>query len=412
MTMLRERQHLLSWALYDWANSAFSAIIQTFIFAVYFTQNLSENPTIGGALWGGINGTASLFIAILGPILGAIADHGGRRKGWLAFFTILCILFTASLCFTTTKQDLSIVLFTSTIAIIASELAFVFYNAMLPSLAPHSHIGRWSGWGWGFGYTGGMLSLLISLAMIKLGLPVEQTFLFCALWYLIFSLPVFLFTPSTSGAGKPPLKAISAGMKQLVETIRQVGKYKEIAKFLIARMFYVDGLTTLFTFGGVYAATIFGFDQTKVLLFGILLNISAGIGAIGFAWIDDWIGPKKLILISLVCLTIPTFWILVTPYEILFWILGFFAGLFVGPLQAASRSLMSHLAPKELYNEMFGFFAFSGKATSFLGPWIVSWLILEYGSMRVGLAVVVVFYVIGGLLMLWVKNPTVADRVI
>ncbi len=403
--MQRDRKHLLSWAFYDWANSAFSAIIQTFIFAVYFTQKLAPDPYIGGALWGGINGTAALFIALLGPVLGAIADHGGRRKGWLAFFTLLCILCTGMLAaFHPPIPRMYTLLIVSTLAIIASELAFVFYNAMLPSLAPPTHLGRWSGWGWGFGYAGGMLSLLISLMIVNLGFPVQWTFLFCALWYLLFSIPVFLLTPSTSGHGKPVLRAIRDGLGQLIETFRHVKQYKEIVKFLIARMFYIDGLTTLFAFGGVYAATTFGMSQSEVLLFGIMTNISAGVGAVGFAWIDDWIGPKKLILYSLVCITIPTLWILITPQVTLFWGLSFFAGLFVGPLQAGSRSLMAHMAPKHLQNEMFGFFAFSGKATSFLGPWFVSWLLLQYDSMRIGLVVVVAFYVIGGVLMLWVNE--------
>ncbi len=194
---------LISWAFYDWANSAFSAIIQSFIFAVYFTEKIAPNSTIGGALWGGINGTASLVIAILGPVLGAIADHGGRRKGWLAFFTFLCIFFTFTLVFSYSGQkNLNYTLFAATLAIISSELAFVFYNAMLPSLAPKTHIGRWSGWGWGFGYAGGMLSLLFSLAILHYRYPIQLTFAFCAIWYLIFSLPVFFFTPSTSGTGK------------------------------------------------------------------------------------------------------------------------------------------------------------------------------------------------------------------
>lgn len=409
--MSKERKRLLSWALYDWANSAFSAIIQTFIFAVYFTEKLAPDSIIGGAIWGGINGTAALIIAVLGPILGAVADHGGRRKGWLGFFTLCCIFSTGALSFVKPQvTSLYYLLSVTTLAIVASELAFVFYNAMLPSLAPPSHIGRWSGWGWGFGYIGGMVSLLFSLWIIKAGFPVQTTFLFCAIWYLVFCLPIFLFTPKTTGLGKPMPKAVKDGLKQLINTIRHVRQYKEIVKFLIARMFYIDGLTTLFAFGGVYAASTFNMSQSEVLVFGIMTNISAGIGAVGFSWVDDWIGPRKLVLISLCCIMIPTLWILITPYKLLFWILVFFAGLFVGPLQAASRSLMARMAPDHLYNEMFGFFAFSGKATSFLGPWIVGWLIWAFDSMRIGLAVIVVFYAIGWLLMLWVKENASKGR--
>lgn len=399
-----KQRSLLSWALYDWANSSFSAIIQTFIFAIYFTQTLASNPTNGGALWGLLNGVAAIVIAILGPILGAIADHGGSRKSWLGFFTTLCIICTTLLWFVCPNSTtLTYPFFVTFISIIASELAFIFYNAMLPSLAPPNQLGRWSGWGWSFGYVGGMCSLVFSLIILQYGVDVRYTFILCAVWYFLFSLPLFFFTPSTSGKGKPAMQAVHDGIMELLQTLNEVRRYKEIAKFLIARMFYVDGLTTLFAFGGVFAASEFGMNQSEILLFGITLNISAGIGAALFAWVDDWIGPKQLILISLVGMSIPTLWLLLTPSLFLFWTLGISAGVFVGPVQSASRSMMAHLAPKHLQNEMFGFFAFSGKATSFLGPMLVSLLILQFESLRIGLLVVVVFYLIGAAIMTTVK---------
>ncbi len=409
--MKRKQKPLISWALYDWANSSFSAIIQTFIFAIYFTQTLSPDPATGGVLWGLLNGVAAFVIAIFGPILGAIADHGGPRKKWLGSFTALCIFTTALLWFATPESKTLLFPLTAVlIAIVASELAFIFYNAMLPSLAPANELGRWSGWGWSFGYVGGMLSLLLSLAILHYEVDVRYTFLLCAVWYLVFSLPIFFNTPSTSGKGKPARRAIKDGIRELFQTLQQIKRYKEIAKFLVARMFYVDGLTTLFTFGGVFAASEFGMNQSEVLVFGILLNVSAGIGAALFACVDDWIGPKRLIILSLIGMSIPTAWLLLTSSILLFWILGICSGIFVGPVQSASRSLMAHLAPKHLQNEMFGFFAFSGKATSFLGPLFVSWLIHLFQSLRIGLFIIVLFYLLGASIMLTVNSQIPNNR--
>jgi MFS transporter, UMF1 family len=402
--MRNKNKELFSWAVYDFGNSAFSTIIQTFIFAVYFSQHLVPDSYNGEAMWGVLNGLASLAIVLLAPTLGAIADQGGNRKSWLGFFTAVCILCTALLWFSSPESGFLLLIAALTVAAIAcSELAFVFYNAMLPSLAPPSHLGRWSGWSWGFGYIGGLLSLAISLALIQAGYTVHATFLFCALWYLIFSLPVFIIAPSTYGLNKPPRRAIKDGLKALKNTIKQVAKYKDIVQFLIAHMLYIDALTTLFAFGGVFAASEFNMNQSEVLLFGILLNISAGLGTLALAWVDDLIGPKKLILISLVGITLPTIFLLTTTTAFSFWILGMLGGLFIGPLQSASRSFMSHLAPEDLFNEMFGFYSFSGKATSIIGPWLVSFLIFQFNSLRIGLSIVVAFFIIGGIIMLFVQ---------
>lgn len=406
---------LISWALYDWGNSAFSAIIQTFVFAAYFTQHVAPNETSGAAQWGFINGLAALAVAISAPILGCIVDQGKRRKAWIAVFTYLCIITTAFLWMVT--PDPSNVVFALVvvgIAITSSELAFVFYNAMLPALTTPDKIGRWSGWGWSLGYAGGVSCLILALFAFINGknswfdlnndpsANIRATFLLVAIWYFIFSLPMFIFTPDTSGKGKNIYQALRDGFRELRNTLLEIRNYRQIVRFLIARMFYVDGLTTLFAFGGVYAATAVGMNTQQILLFGIALHITSGIGAAAFAWLDDLIGGKRLILISLVGLTVPTTILLFFPTPNLFWTMGLILGLFVGPVQSASRSLMARMAPKHLRNEMFGFFALSGKATAFLGPLLVGWLILMTGSHQVGMSVIVVFYLIGFALMLTV----------
>lgn len=408
---------LASWAFYDWANSSFSAIIQTFVFATYFTKQVAENETIGTAQWGLTNGIAALIIAILAPVLGAIADHGRKKKTWLFVFSYGCISATALLWFVTPSPDqVPLALFLAGTGIVCSELAFVFYNAMLPFLASPKELGRWSGWGWGLGYVGGTASLVLALFAFLNGdrswfaldgtpaANIRATFPLVSVWYALFSLPLFLLIPELYSQGKPLRRAIREGLHALRTTIQQVKQYREIVKFLLARLFYIDGLITLFAFGGVYAAAKFGMDEQEVLLFGIALNVSSGIGAFLFAWIDDRIGAKKLILVSICGLFVPMTILLFVKDPVLFWLLGLILGIFVGPVQSASRSLMARLSPKHLVNEMFGFFALSGKATAFLGPLLVGWVTYMTGSQTAGMSVILIFLGSGALLMTAVKE--------
>ncbi|BCS88566.1 MFS transporter [Pseudodesulfovibrio sediminis] len=405
---------LWSWALYDWANSGFAALVQTFVFAAYFAKAVAENETLGIAQWGNMMGVAGLIIGIGGPVLGAVADRSGRRKPWLGLFTVICITATASLWFV--KPDISFVwlaLLLAGIGTVGSEYSMIFYNAMLPDLAEPKVIGRWSGWGWGLGYAGGLVLLIIALyGFVQppgwFGVPhdeamhIRAVMPITAAWYALFCLPLFLFSPDTTSTPTPLLQAIKEAMGQLRNSLREVRRYKAIALFLLARMLYNDGLTTMFAFGGIYAAATFGMSSSEVIIFGIGLNITAGLGAAAFAWLDDRLGPRKTILASLLGLIIPGVAILLVTDKTLFWIFGLGIGIFVGPVQASSRSYLAHAAPKELRTEMFGLFALSGKLTSFMGPFLVGGLTLLSGSQRIGMAAVVGLFVLGLIGMLFV----------
>ncbi len=407
---------LVSWAFYDFANSSFSAIIQTFVFAAYFTKHVAVNETVGTAEWGFANGISAFFIAILAPVLGAIADNGKSRKIWIFFFTYLCILATSLLWFVEPNSAWSgFALAAAAIGIVGAELSFVFYNAALPEITTPETIGKWSGWGWGFGYAGGVASLVLALYLfaganpiIHLdGMPmgnVRATFPLVGVWYALFSLPLFLFVPIGKGKGKPVKEAICEGIGELAQTLRQLALYKDTLKFLIASMIFRDGLTTLFAFGGVFAAALFGMDERSILLFGIAMNISSGIGAGALGCLDDYIGPKKLILISLIGLLISSSLLLLVESERSFWALGLALSIFVGPVQSASRSYMARVSPPNLRNEMFGFYALTGKATAFLGPMLVGWITYLSNSERAGLSVIVGSFAIGFLLMLSVRE--------
>lgn len=404
MTTRTSTLGLASWAFYDWAHSAFPTIVQTFIFAAYFTRAVAADEIQGSSQWGMAIGSAGIAIALAAPLLGAIADQSGRRKPWLFCFTWICAAGTACLWFVQPKPDHAIpALMVVAIATVAAECAFVFYNAMLPALAPPDRLGRWSGWGWGLGYCGGLTCLAVALFVLDVGKGGDATrssFPLAAAWLVVFSLPLFLFTPDAGGDRKPIRVAARAGFIQLVETLRHVRRYRTVMRFLIAHLFYIDGLATLFAFGGVYAAGTFGMTEREVLMFGITLNLSAGIGAIAFSWLDDAIGSRRTILWSLVGLIVMATTALVVESATMFWVAGSVLGIFVGPAQAASRSYLAHVSPPTMRTEMFGLYEMAGKATAFMGPLLVASVTHLSQSQRGGMYVVVGLMVVGFVIML------------
>jgi UMF1 family MFS transporter len=300
---------------------------------------------------------------------------------------------------------------------IAFELALVFYNAMLPDLAGPRRVGRVSGWGWGLGYAGGLSCLVIALvAFVQadpplFGIPTEDAahvravMLLAAVWFGLFALPLFLFTPDRPSTRRSPGRAVREGLAMLRSTIRNIRDYAVILRFLIARMLYADGLVTLFAVGGIYAAGTFGMGFGEVVQFGIALNVTAGVGALAFAWIDDWVGAKAVIVISLIALIALGAGALIVESKTAFWIIGMALGAFVGPAQSASRSMMARLAPEDMRMEMFGLYSLSGRATSFMGPIAFGFATGLFESQRAGMATILVFLVAGLLLLIPVQEP-------
>jgi UMF1 family MFS transporter len=418
MTAAGPRLGQISWALYDWANSAFSAVIVTFVFATYFSQGIAADSVSGTAQWGWAMTVSGIAIAVISPILGAIADAGGRRKPWLLVFTAV----TVAGCFLLwyARPDPGYVVFALVVVAIANlsfEIAGVFYNAMLPELVSRDYIGRLSGWAWGLGYAGGLACLILALfAFIQTDTPllgldkdaaehVRVSGPLVGIWFALFSLPLFLFTPDRQSKGLPAAEAVRQGLAQLKRTFANLRRYRAILHFLIARMIYTDGLNTLFAFGGIYAAGTFGMSTAEVIQFGILLNVTAGLGALGFAWLDDRIGAKRTILIALVGLFACGTAAVLATSTLAFWIAGGLLGIFVGPTQAASRSLMARMAPPEVRTEMFGLYALTGKITAYIGPFLLGTVTYWTGSQRWGVATILAFFVIGGLLLWPLQEP-------
>ena len=414
---MEKRKEIWSWCFYDFGNSAFTTLVITFIYSTYFTKAIAENEIDGTYLWSQAIAITAVIVSLLSPILGAIADKGGYRKIFLALTTYMSIGATALLFFPIKGQ----ILFALILVVIANvnfELGGVFYNAYLPEIVSLKKIGRISGIGWGAGYLGGLLAMLVAMIgfvspdvpwfglNIDTGEHIRATNILVAAWFFIFTLPAILYLKekkieSANRIGVVVLNSIQA----LKKTFQEIKIYKNTVRFLISRLIYNDGLVTIFAFGAVYASGTFGFTFDEIMIFGIVLNIAAGSGAFLMGYIDDVIGGKLTIQISLIGLMIAVLLAVFANSKLLFWVSGIIVGLFAGPNQSASRSLMGRLTPPDKINEFYGFFAFSGKLTSFLGPMLLGIFTKYFSSQRYGVAVVFIFFFVGFLLMRNVNEP-------
>ncbi len=400
-----------SWIFYDFASSPFTTLVITFVYATYFTQVIAPDPITGTVLWSRAIAITALIVAICSPILGALADRGGYRKKFVLFFTLVCVVATAGL-YQILPGQIAAALTLIIVANIAYEFGSVFYNAFLPDLAPPERVGSISGYGWGVGYIGGFLALvLVLVTLIQPESPwfgfstendehIRATNLIVSGWYFIFTLPFLLWVSEDKSMVSGSGKILSDTILQLRRTYAEVRRFKEIARFLIARFVYNNGLVTIFAFGGIYAAESFGFTLQEVLIFGIVLNIAAGLGAFFMGRLDDVIGGKRTIIISLIGLSIATTLAMLATTKFWLWVAGIVIGVFIGPNQSASRSLMARFVPPQLKNEFFGFFAFSGKFTAFVGPFLLGELTQWTESQRWGISVALVMFVVGMLIMI------------
>ncbi len=431
----------LGWVMFDWACQPFFTLVTTFIFAPFFAAALAPSPVEGQELWGYATGFAGLVIALCSPALGAVADASGPRKPWIAGFGALLVTGCAMLWWAAPGMPgaVAIALAGFMIATVGAEFASVFNNAMMPSLAPASRLGRLSGLGWAMGYLGGLVSLGLTLAFLAAPPDTGRTLIglvpafgldpathegdratgpFAAAWFLLFVLPLFLLTPDMPSRGRSLAEAAREGVAGLLRTVRGLRGRRDLARFLLANMIYADGLVALFAFGGIYAAGAFGWSTTEIGIFGIMLTVTGTIGALVGGRLDDLFGPRAVVSASLVLLIVAVVGILgttrdgilfvvavapptpgdglfVAASERMYLALGLLIGLVAGPLQAASRTLLVRLAPPDDIGQCFGLFALSGKVTSFLGPTLVAVITGLAESQRAGVAVLLVFFATG-----------------
>ena len=405
MTAPSSKKARFGWALYDWASSPVPTLHATFVFAVYFTTSIA--PENGTFLWSQMTSIAALAIAFVSLFVGRLADSRGLIKHSLTASLLIGALSVMALWYA--RPDEAVIFYAlllSALSIFMMEISFVFYNALLVHLVSKEAMGRLSGIAWGTGYVGAVVALGIALAVFILpetapfGLDkdnaehVRATMVFAGAWAIIFSLPLFFFTPSPA-----PTPQQGSYLTQLKTALKQAHDIPDMVRFLIARMAYNDGLVTLFALGGIFAAKVFGFTQTEILIFAISLNISAGIGAIGGGWADDRFGALTTIRYALIGLIIFGSIAVLAPSKEIFWGATLLLGLFVGPSQSASRSYVARRAPPESKASLFGLYMVSGKATSFIGPMIYGWLVLSTGVERAGMAIVIALVILGFVLL-------------
>src|SRR3954466_8255017 len=450
--MLREyprRTAVISWIFFDWAAQPYFTLITTFVFAPYFASFVAPDPAQGQALWGFATAAAGLMIALLSPVLGAIADASGRRKPWIAGFGALLGI-GASLMWFGKPGDTSVIpplLLAYAIASVGVEFATVFNNAMMPTLVPPEKMGRLSGTGWATGYIGGILSLILVLGFLAANPDTGRTLFgltplfgldpvthegdritgpLTGIWFIIFVLPMFLLTPDYP-AKLPVRAALREGLTELKQTLAELPKQKSLATFLLANMIYTDGLVSLFAFGGIYAAGTFGWHTIQIGTFGIVAAIAGTFGAWLGGRLDDRLGPKRVIIGSMLVLLFAIIGILLVDKDSIFFVkvappvaggalcagaaervylvLGCLIGAAGGPLQAASRSLLIRLAPKDRIAQYFGLFALTGKVTSFIGPLLIGAVTAATSSPKAGMSVLIFFFTTGMVLLMLVEEP-------
>ncbi len=398
--LLKEKnsKEIISWSFYDFANQPYTTLIITFIYSAFFVNYIAPNETNGTFLWANAISITAICVGILSPILGAFADSGGYRKFFLIFFTILCSIFTALL-YIPDSGDVFLALVLVILSNIAYELGTVFSNSYLIDLSNNKNVGRISGTAWGFGFVGGLIALFCALTFFDVNIPndIKLINIFVAIWFLFFSLPAFFFLKDRKKE-KLLMSNLILSFKSLKITFKEIYQYKKILNFLIARLFYNDGLITIFALGGIYAVGSLDFSMREVLILGVVLNIFAAIGSFTFGYIEDKIGVKNVINISLLILIFATLLAFIAPWtnfpKEIFWLAGVLLGTMIGPNQSCSRSFMSQIIPIEKKNEFFGFFALTGKATSFLGPLLFG-IITTLHSQQFALLSVVVFFILG-----------------
>jgi len=445
------KRGIWGWMFFDWAAQPFFTVVTTFIFGPYFVSRLTENPVSAQAMWSNMATVSGLIIAMLSPVLGSIADQSGARKPWIGFFAVIKIASLCLLWFAAPGSPVIWPVVFMILATVSAEFSIVFNDSMMPRLVSKTDVGRISNIAWGLGYLGGMIVLIAVVALIAASPETGKTILggaplfgldpvagedaritgpISGLWYLIFILPMFLFTPDAP-RGLPLAKAINSGVSELKSTLGELKQRAGLLRFLLARMIYQDGINGLLILGGVFAAGMFGWATVEIGIYGILLNIVAIAGCWIAGRVDRNIGSKATIIICLALLVVATAGIVSTgPGFTLFGLLplstadsgglfgtmaekayilyGLLIGIAFGPVQASSRSFLARSVSLAESGRYFGIYALSGRATSFMATLLFSLTTYWSGSPRLGMATLLLF--LGAGLLILIRTPYPANN--
>ena len=407
----------LAWSFYDWANSAWSAIIITFIFSRYFVDVLAPNANIGTLYWTWTIGISSLAAALLSPIFGSLSDQSQRSKFWLIISTLFYCLISFSFWFAAPNSlNIFIIILLIFIGNLSYEISQIFYNGQLKLITTKDNYAKLSGFAWGLGYVGTVIIFLIYYGIFLLPENpifklnnstfenIRISFPITGLWIILFSLPLFILFKD------PKPKTISTGLdlkksfNQLIVTFKNLQQYKNLILFLIARLFYMDGINAIFAVAAIYATLVFGMSTNDIIMLGIGTNITAGVGSWIFSFIEKKLGSKNVIIFSLVVIFLISLIILFVNQKNTFIILAILLSTFFGPIQSASRVYYAKSIPNNKKYEFFGFYSFAGKVTSFIGPVLFGTISFIYSSPKLGMASLLVLFAIGFILIIKVKN--------
>ncbi len=407
-----QKSKVFSWLLFDFANTSFSVIMVTFVFPLYFKNVICNGEPSGDALWGFSVSLSMLLVALISPVLGAAADYSGKRKRFLFVFTLISVVATALLSFAGPGMAVTaIALFI--LANIGFEGGLVFYDAYLKEIATDKSVGRVSGYGFAMGYLGALAILLLTKPLLSKGIVlsnapnVQLSFLAASVFFALFSVPIFLALRDQQKKEGPAISFASLGssIKEVKHTVRHIMNYPDLVRFLLAYFFYNDAILTVIAFSSIYAQNTLGFTTGELIVFFMLVQTTAIAGSIIFGFVTDKIGPKKTIVITLLIWFVVVLAAIFADRKELFFYTGMLAGLSMGSSQAASRSMMARLTPREHVTEFFGFYDGTfGKASAIVGPLVFGVVSAQAGSQKAALASLLMFFTIGLLLMTRVRS--------
>jgi len=440
------RRRIVSWALWDWGSAAFNAVVTTFVFSTYLASGAFVDPAIVAAAGSDVHNpalvaakshnatvisialtVAGILVAVLAPILGQRSDGSGRRKRWLGINSGILVLVMAAMVFVAPAPPYLLVGATLlAVGNLVFEFASVNYNAMLVQVSTPKTIGRVSSWGWGAGYIGGIVLLVLLLVLFLqsfgveghagvLGLAstpaggvwtVRVAILVAAVWFGVFAIPLLLSVPEIPAHEQRGRKVgIAASYRKLGRTIAQLyRKNPQVLLFLVASAVFRDGLAAVFTFGAIIASQVFGFSPSEVIYFAVAANVVAGLGSFAAGSLDDRLGAKRIITVSLAGLVVASLVVLfVGQAQLGFWICGLFLCLFVGPVQSSSRAFLARITPPGREGEIFGLYATTGRAVSFLAPALFTLFVALTGDTRFGIIGIALVLLAGLVLMVRVK---------
>ena len=444
------RRGILGWMFFDWAAQPFFTVVTTFIFGPYFVARLTSDPVAAQTDWSNAATIASFIIAILSPVLGAVADETGAKKRWIGFFAMIKIGSLMMLWFAAPGSPIIYPMIFWILASISAEFSIVFNDSMMPRLVAPKDVGKISNIAWGLGYLGGMIVLFAVLLLLAadphtgvtliglkplfgldpaLGEEARITGPISAIWYFIFILPMFFFTPDVKNTGVRLGAAVTSGMKDLKAALIELAATKRnLLRFLIGRMIYQDGVNALIILGGAFAAGLFHWATIEIGIYGIILNVVAIASNMVAGWLDGLLGSKKVVLMSLISLMFAAFGIISTAHdstlfgliqlspvdhgglfgtaaEKVFIFYGLFIGIAFGPVQASSRSYMARSIRPDEAGRYFGIYALSGRATSFMATAAFSIATALTGSAYWGMTAISAFLVVGFVILLGTAYP-------